>query len=249
MRQARHSLVVTVALPCSEAWAQMPPTARGRHCAACAREVVDFTRHTDAELLAWFRQPDHAATCGRFRLDQLKRPLLPPAPSAPRWRSWLAALVALWAWREATPSAAPAQQHPAQHLLPRPVTLSPPTGTLRGQVFDRHTRLPLAGVMVQLDGTDLVTQTDPTGHFALSLPVPRTAPGRHGLLSFRLPYYARLEVPAVEAAAQPVFLSHSLPTEPLTGILGGARVEGVRLAEPESPKRGLPLLNLEDWLR
>ena len=73
----------------------MTPTPTGRHCAACQKTVVDFTQKTDAEILAYLAGAAGPA-CGRFRAGQLARPLqvATPGGAAPRWRAWLAALVA-----------------------------------------------------------------------------------------------------------------------------------------------------------
>ena len=89
----------------------MSPTATGRHCAACARTVVDFTLKTDAEILVYLAGAASGRTCGRFAAGQLERPLqraIPVAPAA-RWRAWLAAIVALWAVREGIGAEAKAQ--------------------------------------------------------------------------------------------------------------------------------------------
>lgn len=90
-------LALTVPRPCHRDWEQMTPADQGRHCAACAKVVVDFTRKTDAELLTWFSTPPPEATCGHFRPDQLDRlqpraTPQPPVPApTPRWQAWLAA--------------------------------------------------------------------------------------------------------------------------------------------------------------
>jgi TonB family protein len=56
---------------CPESWQQMTPTARGRHCSACDTEVIDFTRHTAAELEAARAAAPGGHLCGRFRAGQL----------------------------------------------------------------------------------------------------------------------------------------------------------------------------------
>ena len=76
-----------VSEPCPANWAAMTPAAGGRHCAACAKTVVDFTSKTDAEILAYFRQAGAGRTCGRFQAGQLGRPL---RPWSPHWQRWLA---------------------------------------------------------------------------------------------------------------------------------------------------------------
>lgn len=78
--------------PCHERWDAMTPATAGRHCAACAQVVVDFTRMSDRKLVAFLaRHP--GTTCGRFRQHQLARPL--PPPQLTGWARWLAATAAL----------------------------------------------------------------------------------------------------------------------------------------------------------
>ena len=102
---------LSIPQPCSESWAAMSPAAAGRHCAACAHTVVDFTLKTDAEILAHLAGAAAGRTCGRFAAGQLERPLQRAAlvASAARWRAWLAAAVAVWAVREGIGTAANAQ--------------------------------------------------------------------------------------------------------------------------------------------
>ena len=135
MRPATTTL--SISQPCAQPWAALMPTAAGRHCAACQKTVVDFSQHTDAEILAVLaRAPGE--TCGRLRPDQLGRPLRPlllPAPS--RWRAWLAAAVAVWGLREAAGEnahgQAPATVQPAagrHHAGPIPDSGQPAPGLL-----------------------------------------------------------------------------------------------------------------------
>ena len=120
--------------PCSESWDAMSPAATGRHCAACAKTVVDFTLQTDAEILAHLAGAASGRTCGRFAAGQLERPLQRAAPVAPaaRWRAWLAAAVAVWAVREGVGGEAKAQA--ATEWRARywggPVPATPPTSEI-----------------------------------------------------------------------------------------------------------------------
>jgi len=55
----------------------MTPSGAGRHCASCRKEVVDFSSMTDAGLALYLKQfPDFG--CGRFRADQIGRPIQAP---------------------------------------------------------------------------------------------------------------------------------------------------------------------------
>ena len=98
----RTTTTLHIPQPCPESWAAMSPTGTGRHCAACAKTVVDFTLKTDAEILAYLARAGNSRTCGRFAAGQLERPLQRAASAAPtaRWRAWLAAAVAVWGLRE-----------------------------------------------------------------------------------------------------------------------------------------------------
>lgn len=73
----------------------MPPTEVGRHCAACQTQVVDFTRMTDGEVVAFLRQYTPARRCGRFREDPVGRQLLAAARPVAGWRRWAGATLLL----------------------------------------------------------------------------------------------------------------------------------------------------------
>ena len=70
--------------PCSESWDAMRPEGNGRHCASCRKIVTDFTALSDAELIAALRKQPEG--CGRFREDQLERPLVIPRKPWPGLR-------------------------------------------------------------------------------------------------------------------------------------------------------------------
>ena len=73
----------------------MTPTDVGRHCAACQTQVVDFTRMSDGEVIVFLRQTTPGRRCGRFREDQVGRPLLAAATPVTGWRRWAGAAVLL----------------------------------------------------------------------------------------------------------------------------------------------------------
>jgi hypothetical protein len=115
----------------------MTPASTGRHCAACQQTVVDFTRHTDAEILAYLAGAVGTRTCGRFAAGQLERPLQRAAPAAPtaRWRSFLAAALAVWGVREGVGTMArgqaPVETRPRYWGGPAPA--APPVETIKGE--------------------------------------------------------------------------------------------------------------------
>lgn len=75
-------LKIVIPDPCHEDWKEMHPVpgTTARHCDSCVKNVVDFTGFTDAQIHAYVRE-NKGKLCGRFRPDQLQRPLR--AVSAP----------------------------------------------------------------------------------------------------------------------------------------------------------------------
>jgi hypothetical protein len=64
-------LSLTIPKPCAEKWNNFTPTQTGGFCASCSKNVIDFTKLTDEQILDFFHtRPAHA--CGRFKPDQLK---------------------------------------------------------------------------------------------------------------------------------------------------------------------------------
>jgi hypothetical protein len=106
---AKHPTILQIPKACPEKWDGMKPAAQGRFCASCQEPVMDFTRMSDTEILA-FMQAYPAISCGRFSAGQLNRPLWQAQPFAVSpWRRWLATLVAVWGLGQLSPTNAFAQ--------------------------------------------------------------------------------------------------------------------------------------------
>ncbi|WP_426060569.1 hypothetical protein [Hymenobacter sp. B1770] len=65
------SLRISIPQPCAQPWAAMSPTANGRHCAACATEVVDFTHLSDMEIMAYLARQGSRRVCALARVPRL----------------------------------------------------------------------------------------------------------------------------------------------------------------------------------
>lgn len=77
------TIELTVPEPCHESWNDMTPTEKGRFCASCQKDVVDFTNMGQAELVAFFRKKTSGNVCGRFYEDQLNNPMPVPVKRIP----------------------------------------------------------------------------------------------------------------------------------------------------------------------
>lgn len=61
--------------PCHQNWDNMSPTQQGRFCNACAKQVIDFSEMSDADVLNYFIIEKSDKLCGRAYPDQLNRPI------------------------------------------------------------------------------------------------------------------------------------------------------------------------------
>lgn len=146
--------------PCKESYDAMTPEAGGRHCDACDKFIPDFTRMSDAEVLAHFRKT-RGKICGKISQSQLDRVnAMEERPSA-AWKKVAAGLATL-GLVGAVQAQTPAEElHPKEEWCP----VAPPvqrdaeatqvqevserrfpahSGDLRVRVIDGETGEPLA---------------------------------------------------------------------------------------------------------
>ncbi|GAB3583119.1 peptidase associated/transthyretin-like domain-containing protein [Hymenobacter daeguensis] len=161
-------LDISIPQPCSVSWAGMTPTEAGRHCATCATEVVDFTRLSDAEILAFLARQGGRPVCANAFATQLV-----PAPAS-RWRRWLVAGLALLGWHSATSCATkPPQTPPTQASASAATDAAAPEARqviIRGRVMDKANGTPAGDVRVLINDTQYGTTTDEKGNFELTMP-------------------------------------------------------------------------------
>lgn len=72
-----------IADPCHENWDHMSQAEKGRFCASCQKQVIDFTNMSDSQLAAFFKKPSDGSVCGRFFQDQLERDIEIPKKRIP----------------------------------------------------------------------------------------------------------------------------------------------------------------------
>jgi hypothetical protein len=75
-------LHLEIPTPCHEDWNKMNPEAQGHFCNSCQKTVTDFTSMSDAQLIAFFKNP-RPSVCGRFNGEQLERDILMPRKRIP----------------------------------------------------------------------------------------------------------------------------------------------------------------------
>ncbi|MBL0146228.1 MAG: carboxypeptidase-like regulatory domain-containing protein [Chitinophagaceae bacterium] len=75
-----QSIKLSIPTPCHENWDNMTPTEQGRFCSVCAKQVVDFTKMSDYEVINYFNKVQGEKVCGRTLSNQLERELEAPKP-------------------------------------------------------------------------------------------------------------------------------------------------------------------------
>jgi hypothetical protein len=69
----KKAITITIPKPCHENWDEMTPTEKGKFCGVCTKEVIDFSKSSDEELIK--KIGDGKDLCGRFNAGQLDRKL------------------------------------------------------------------------------------------------------------------------------------------------------------------------------
>jgi hypothetical protein len=197
----KQPVTLAIPKPCHEDWQKMTAAEQGRFCASCQKTVMDFTGKTDREVAKFFEQGS-ANTCGRFRHDQLQRPLHAVQPTG--FGSRLRALgivvpgLLLSGWAQAQND----RQLMGKVACPRPTTANvrpmmgdvavvpPPPQTIKGdivvvedmprtitgKVTDAETGEALIGATVLVKGYNIGAITDYDGNYSLLLPNTIEAP-------------------------------------------------------------------------
>jgi len=87
-----NKLQISIPTPCHENWHNMTVADKGRFCASCQKNVIDFTQSSDRQIAEAFKKGDNL--CGRFLKSQLERDLVIPKDKNTLWMAASAAVVA-----------------------------------------------------------------------------------------------------------------------------------------------------------
>lgn len=66
---------ISIPNPCTEDWALMTQTEKGKHCASCNKVVIDFSNKTDKEIIEILLQQKGKKVCGNFYNTQIEHPI------------------------------------------------------------------------------------------------------------------------------------------------------------------------------
>lgn len=178
MGEIKH---ITIPQPCHQSWQQMEIKESGRHCLHCAKIVIDFTKMTNNEILAYLAGA--VKVCGRLshtQLSDINSLLKVEEPAkALNWRRWVIAAslfsagvvgrvsaqtkpAGISATEQAPADSGRKSMAPADSLSGKPVIYH-----VSGVLIGSDDKLPLAGASVRIKGTDAGATTDRDGCFSL----------------------------------------------------------------------------------
>ncbi len=63
----------SIPTPCHEDWNKMTANSQGAFCNSCQKNVIDFTKLSDEEVLQYLNNNLYKETCGRIEVKQLDR--------------------------------------------------------------------------------------------------------------------------------------------------------------------------------
>lgn len=175
------SFTLSLPEPCTEKWNSFTPTATGGFCSKCQKNVIDFTKATDDEIIQFITKKSPEGACGKFRGDQLKTYFIqPPQPVRPGFVLLKAGIISLLLLVISKPGTAQTSPTKTKTEIVRqqriPENDSSTTKIrVRGVVTSEEDDSPLPGVNVVQKGTSNGTQTDGDGRFELLVDIAQSS--------------------------------------------------------------------------
>jgi len=173
----KNKINISIPQPCHENWQLMTSLEKGRFCAACKKNVYDFTRSSDKEIAQAFKKQGNL--CGRFNASQLNRDLAIPKEKNSIWvtaASVIFSFIGIGSQQSLAQTNNSIEQHEAQQQTK---VTNPDSGEieLNGIVADSIGSLP--GTTITDISTNMSVLTDIDGKFSI-----KTLPGTTLRFSF-----------------------------------------------------------------
>lgn len=165
---------LSIPKPCHEKWDDFAPTTTGGFCSSCSKNVIDFTKMTDADIIEFIKtKPTN--TCGRFRQGQLKDYTLARTydlkikPSRMLLRAGLISLAMAFINKPTTAQTV-TQPVKTEQTLSEKLKSASGKRIITGIVRDNDS-IPMPGVNVVVAGTQNGIVTDAEGRFQVPEPI------------------------------------------------------------------------------
>ena len=158
---------ITIPTPCHEKWDEMTPTNKGKFCAACQKNVIDFTKASDREIVQLINVNKNL--CGHFSPSQLDRDLIIPKEKNTAWTAIAAGIISfitLGSHKATAQETVKTEQTDVKTDSISQETL-PEKCIVTGTVSDELGALPSTNIIVK--GTTKSTQTDIEGNYSIEV--------------------------------------------------------------------------------
>lgn len=167
-----RKIELSIPSPCHQSWQGMSDTEKGRYCQSCKKEVIDFSRMSNTQLVAYFNSIGNEKVCGRFYRDQLNTVLQEQVIRKPWYVHLLKILFPAFLFSQKM-AAQSSKEKPGTILAPYdkfsvdtvPAAIS---NTIKGKIVDQNGE-PIAGVAVMVKGKNYGVAADASGRFSLRL--------------------------------------------------------------------------------
>lgn len=163
--------------PCTQNWGDMDIADKGRFCQSCQKNVTDFTKLSNEQILASLTLSGN--TCGRITATQLKilnASIITPEPSRFSWRKFSIAAVVVSVLslfraeaKVITPKVAQYQNFSFNKTEAGNAVIDDQR-TVTGKVVDENNE-PLPGATIRIKGTQQGAITAVDGSFSIKVPV------------------------------------------------------------------------------
>jgi hypothetical protein len=163
-----NKIHISIPKPCKENWNEMTSSQKGKFCASCQKDVIDFTKASNREILNYYNQ--NSRVCGRFSSSQLNHNIFIPKEKSSIWILVTASVISFLGLGNQTVKAQESiktEQTDKKQL--NNSTAIEINGELpyHGIVYDEN-KTPIPGVNVMIKGTKIITHTDFDGKFSIS---------------------------------------------------------------------------------
>lgn len=168
----KKQLQISIPKPCTEDWQAMGDNNSGKHCLVCQKNVIDFSRMSNNEIIHYFENYK-GTTCGRFTQKQLANPII--NTNIPRLKNQ-------WAWTFSTlfitmmtNSQTPLRFESTKISTPSVSKLKKENhnllveNQLHGIVLDENNK-PIVGASLVLKNTKVSILTNIDGQFEIKIP-------------------------------------------------------------------------------
>ncbi|TCK57328.1 carboxypeptidase-like protein [Flavobacterium sp. 90] len=162
-----NKIKISIPEPCHENWYEMSPTEKGKFCSSCQKNVIDFTKSSDRQIIVAYKKEENL--CGRFRISQLDREMIIPKEKKSIWILAAASLIAFLGLGNQTAKAQgkiKIEQTDQKQLSDSVNVKSNGKIKYSGVVYDEKNN-PLPGAFVSIKNTKNGVSTDIDGKFSI----------------------------------------------------------------------------------